>query len=122
MGTALGLSTRLVRGTARLLAVVLSVTTLGPVLHGAHDPELSPVIIAHDESLHHFQAASAPSAALEADHCVACHFMRSSRGPVSWEPSGLVAFAPGHLLYHSDGALAASPSFARLPARAPPAA
>jgi hypothetical protein len=120
MGGALGLAAWHVRSTARLLIVALSVTTLGPMLHGAHDPDLAPVIIAHDAARHHAQASSARDSAVEGDHCVACHFVRSSRGPVSWEPSGLIAFASGNLLYHSDGELAAAPSATPLPARAPP--
>jgi hypothetical protein len=120
MGTALGLATWMVRATARLLVVALSVTTLGPLLHGAHDPDLSPVIIAHDESLHHVQRAPAPGDGFDVDHCIACHFVRSSRGAVSWEPCGLIAFASGQLLYHSDGILTAAPCATPQPARAPP--
>src|SRR5688572_29293857 len=101
MRTLLGMSQRTLRRTARLLLVTLSVTTLGPVLHGAHDPDLAPVVIVHDESQHYVQAA-AQSHGLDADHCVACHFVRSSRGPVSWEPCGVVALSSGKLLYHSD--------------------
>ena len=121
MGTSLGLPQKIMRRTARLLLFALSVSTLGPMLHGAHDPDLSPLIIAHDETQHHYQAATAP-AARDGDHCVACHFVRSSRGPVSWELTGLRAFSPGQLLFHSDGELVAAPSALPLPARAPPAA
>jgi hypothetical protein len=110
----------LVRAAARLLLLALSVTTLGPVLHGIHDEELQPLVV-HDESRHHFQAASSQdSTTAESDHCVACHFVRTSRGPVSWELTGLHVFAPGKLLFHSDGELVAPPSASPTPARAPP--
>lgn len=117
----LGLPSGLVRATARLLLLTLSVTTLGPVLHGVHDTACEPVFVIHDESQHHFQAAI-PNAVdgRAADHCVACHFVRTSRGPVSWEPAGLHSFASGQRLFHSDGQLAAAPSASPRPARAPP--
>ena len=94
MSPTLGLAAAVLRATARLLVFALSVTTLGPMLHGAHDAELAPVIIAHDHSLTHMQAADAAEVA--GDHCVACHFVRSSRGPASWEVTGLIAFARQH--------------------------
>ena len=89
MRTILGLSSTLIRAAARVLVLTLSVTTLGPVLHGSHDEELQAPVGTHDESQHHLQAAHGPDQGpLESDHCVACHFVRTSRGPVSWEPAG----------------------------------
>ena len=120
MRRVLGLSAECVRVSARLLLLALSVTTLGPVMHGVHDTELHAFVVLHDETKHHFQDASSPESPLEADHCVACHFVRTSRGPVSWEPSGLVAFTPGNLCVHADGNLVASEFADPRPARAPP--
>ncbi len=123
MPKSLGLSSGLLRATAQLLLLALSVTTLGPVLHGVHDTACDPVLVLHDESQHHFQAASPDAhAGPAADHCVACHFVRASRGPVSWEPAGLLALASGDRLFHSDGQLAAAPSASPRAARAPPLA
>ena len=117
----LGLSSKMIRATARALVLALSVTTLGPALHGAHDEELQPPVVAHDESQHHLQAAhNATPSPLDSEHCIACHFVRSSRGPVSWEPAGLVSLARGLRLAHSDGSLSAAPAAAPTPARAPP--
>ena len=121
MSTLLGLSSTIIRATARLLVLTLSVTTLGPVLHGGHDEELQAPVGAHDESQHHLQAAPGPDRGpLESEHCVACHFVRSSRGPVSWEPAGILALAPGDRLVHSDGTLSAAPAASPSPSRAPP--
>jgi hypothetical protein len=121
--TLLGLSSTVIRATARVLVIALSVTTLGPALHGAHDEELQPPIGTHDESQHHFQAAhSAVPSPVDSEHCIACHFVRSSRGPVSWEPAGLARLARGLRLVHSDGSLSAAPAAAPTPARAPPLA
>ena len=117
----LGVPTALLRFTSRLLLVTLSVTTVGPALHGVHDTDCDPVVVLHDASQHHF--AAAPSAADESpgsDHCVACHFQRTSRGPISWEPSGLYALISGNLLHDSDGRLVTPPSVSPQPARAPP--
>jgi hypothetical protein len=117
----LGLSSTLIRATARILVLTLSVTTLGPVLHGSHDEELQAPVGTHDESQHHLQAAHGlDQGPLDSEHCVACHFVRSSRGPVSWEPAGVVAFAPGPRLVQVDGVLAAAPAAAPTPSRAPP--
>lgn len=117
----LGLSSTLIRATARVLVLTLSVTTLGPVLHGAHDEELQAPVGTHDESQHHLQAAhTADQGPLEAEHCVACHFVRTSRGPVSWEPAGVVEFAAGTRIVHVDGALSAAPTASPTPSRAPP--
>ena len=117
----LGLSSTLIRATARVLVLTLSVTTLGPVLHGAHDEELQAPVGTHDESQHHLQAAHGPDQGpLESDHCVACHFVRTSRGPVSWEPAGVVALSPGLRLVHADGTLSATPAAAPSASRAPP--
>jgi hypothetical protein len=120
--TLLGLSPTLLRATARILVLTLSVTTLGPVLHGAHDEELQAPVGTHDESQHHLQSAHGPDQGpLESEHCVACHFVRTSRGPVSWEPAGVVALAAGPRLVQVDGALSAAPTAAPAPSRAPPA-
>lgn len=121
MSQLLGLPSGLIRATARVLLLTLSVTTLGPVLHGAHDEELQAPLVQHDERQHQIQAAQSDSQTpLESEHCVACHFVRTSRGPVSWEPAGLIALAPGDRLVHSDGVLSADPAAAPTPARAPP--
>src|SRR5262245_37341517 len=118
----LGLSRGLMRHTARLLLLALSVTTLGPALHGVHDTDCDPLVVVHDESQHHFAAASGgDNDVARGEHCLACHFHRSSRGPVSWEPTGLNVLTSGHLLYHSDGQLVAAPTAQPQPARAPPA-
>lgn len=121
MRIVLGIPAWLLRLSAQMLLVALSVSTLGPIAHGVHDNECEPAFVFHDEHQHHVQAASSPSErASGGDHCIACHFARSSRGPVSWEPSGLTALDSGVLLYHSDGQLTATPSASPLPARAPP--
>jgi hypothetical protein len=121
MRNLLGLPAWLLRAAARALLVALSVTALGPLAHEVHQDDCDIVAVAHDESQHPLRNAATPSSALSGDHCVACHFARSSRGPVSWEPNGLTALDRGVLLYHSDGELRAAPSAAPLPARAPPA-
>jgi len=122
MRVVLGIPTWLLRASAQLLLVALSVSALGPVAHGVHEDDCDPVFVVHDETQHRFQAALPDSDGRPGaeDHCVACHFARSSRGPVSWEPSGLAALDSGVLLYHSDGELTATPSASPLPARAPP--
>ena len=121
MPNVLGLSAAMLRVSARLLVLALSVTALGPILHGVHADECEPSFIVHDETAHHFQSAVPDRAPLPGgEHCVACHFARSSRGPVSWEPTGLTSLASGNLLFHSDGNLVALVAAAPLPARAPP--
>lgn len=120
MRNLLGIPAWLLRASARVLLIALSVTALSPIAHGVHEDTCEPAFVVHDESAHHFQAATSRSTAIPADHCVACHFARSSRGPVSWEPSGLTALDAGVLLYHSDGQLLAAPSASPRPARAPP--
>src|SRR5262245_41811909 len=117
----LGLSSTLIRATARVLLLTLSVTTVGPVLHGSHDEELQSPVVNHEESQHQIQAAQGDERGpLDQDHCVACHFVRSSRGPISWEPAGLLTLARGARLVHSDGPLSATPDAAPAPSRAPP--
>ena len=116
----LGIPARLLHASARVLLVALSVSALGPLAHDVHRDDCEPAFVMHDETQHHVQAAVPPQSESREDHCVACHFARSSRGPASWEPSGLCALDPGVLLYHSDGELRGSPSAAPLPARAPP--
>jgi hypothetical protein len=109
------------RASARLLVLALSLGALGPLLHGAHAEDCEPWFVVHDETAHHFQAVSPDAAPLAAgEHCVACHFARSSRGPGSWEPSGLTSFVSGNLLTHSDPHRVAILFAAPLPARAPP--
>ena len=120
MRNLLGIPAWLLRASARVLLVALSVTALGPLAHDVHEDECEPVIVVHDESQHRIQAAPTDALDLLSDHCVACHFARSSRGPVSWERSGLAGLDRGNLLFHSDGALRAAPSVVPLPARAPP--
>jgi hypothetical protein len=120
MGLPLRLPPRLARATARVLVLALSVTTVGPMLHGAHDAEMQSPIIALEERDHHLQRADGGDAFPHSDHCVACHFVRSSRGAGSWEPTGLQASARGSVLYHSDGDLVAAPDASPTPARAPP--
>jgi hypothetical protein len=118
----LGLPAELVRAAARVLLVTLSVTTVGPVFHEVHDEDFRADIVPHDESQHHFQAANTQRGSLEGDHCVACHFVRSSRGPVSWEPAGLDPLAATARLFHSDATLVHAASAEPTPARAPPLA
>ena len=120
MRRVLGLPAELVRAAARVLLVTLSVTSVGPVFHEVHDEDFRADIVPHDESQHHFQAANADADPLDADHCVACHFVRSSRGPASWEPAGLDPLAATVRLFHSDATLVASTSAGPTPARAPP--
>lgn len=123
MRTILGLPRVWLGGMARLLLLTLSVTTLGPVLHDEHDAERQSTVILHDESQHHLQAAEASDPRSPgAEHCVACHFVRTSRGPVSWEPAGLHALSSGNRLSHTDGRLPAASFESRRPARAPPLA
>ena len=108
------------RATAHVLLLVLSVTTVGPILHDAHDEELQPVVVVHDESEHHFQSAPSTPDTGATHHCVACHFVRSSHGAASWEPMGLVALAASERLANSDGLFVAAAFSSRRPARAPP--
>jgi hypothetical protein len=121
MPSQLGLSPWLLRVSARVLLVALTVSAIGPIGHGAHDDGCEPAFVFHDETQHHVQAAPTLDTQFAGEHCVACHFARSSRGPVSWERSGLIALDNGVLLYHRDGDLRAAPSASPLPARAPPA-
>lgn len=116
----LGLPAWALRASAQVLVLALAVAALEPVLHGVHVEECEPSFVLHDESDHRFAAADADSRAAEGDHCVACHFARSSRGPVSWEPSGLIPLDTGVMLSDADGRLTTAPSAAPLPARAPP--
>ena len=121
MHAPLGLSAWVMRAAARTLLVALSVATLGPVLHRAHDDSCDPVVVLHDASQHHVQAApSSDRGGPVNDHCVACHFARASRGPAAWELSGASVLAAGVILYHRDGQLVGAPSASPLPARAPP--
>ena len=121
MRNLLGIPAWLLRASARGLLLALSVTALGPIAHGVHADDCEPALVLHDQSQHHVQAALPGQEDLPGDHCVACHFARSSRGPVAWEPSGLTGLDRGVLLYHRDGQLRAAPCVAPLPARAPPA-
>jgi hypothetical protein len=116
-----GLSSTLRRASARLLLLTLSVTTLGPVLHGVHDPDCDPALAFHDEREHHywFSAPDAPDSA-SSDHCVACHFVRTSRSPVSWQPVGPHGLSSGARLFQPEGQLPAALHATPQPARAPP--
>src|SRR5262245_25271389 len=116
----LGLPAGVMRATARVLLLALSVTTVGPALHGVHDDELQSAVVAHDESQHHFQAAPTTADTGGAHHCVACHFARASHGVASWVVAGLVALAPSGRLTDADGLLVAASFASRRPARAPP--
>jgi hypothetical protein len=117
----LGLSSEMGRATARLLLVALSVSTLGPVLHGVHDTECDPTFVVHDEREHHYQlSSSSPSTTPPGEHCVACHFARTTRGAVSWVPAGLHALPSGVRLLQVDGQLVPSVAATPKPARAPP--
>ncbi len=123
MRNLLGLPAWLHRAAARALLLALSVAAVGPVIHGVHEDDCDPGFVLHDERQHPLTAATGADYRAPADdHCVACHFARSSRGAVAWEPSGLISFATGALLYHSDSQLVAAPSAVPLPARAPPRA
>ena len=108
------------RATAHALLLALSVTTVGPALHGVHDEELQPLVVLHDESAHHVQAAPSATEPGTAHHCVACHFVRSSYGPASWIAAGLVALASGGGLANPDGLFVAASFASPRPARAPP--
>ena len=121
MDRLLGVPPGLLRATARMLLLALSVSALGPVAHDVHNDDCDPAFVVHDESQHQVQSATQDADAVRGDHCVACHFARSSRGSASWVPSGVTALDRGVLLYHSDGELRATTSAAPLPARAPPA-
>jgi hypothetical protein len=122
MQTVLGVPARVMRAAARVVLVTVTITTVGPVFHEVHDAELRADVIPHDESQHYFQADKARGGSLDGDHCVACHFVRSSRGPVSWEPAGLDPLAAAARLFHTDATLSASTFAAPQPARAPPVA
>jgi hypothetical protein len=117
----LGLPRWFLRLSARVLLAALSISSLSSISHGVHEDDCEPAFVLHDETQHHIQAATPFDADLLGEHCLACHFARSSRGPASWEPSGLIALDKGILLYHGDGELRTAPSAAPLPARAPPA-
>lgn len=117
----LGVPRGVLREAARVLLVALSVTTLGPALHGVHDTACDPIVVFHDASQHHFAAPSTDTTGpVGREHCVACHFLRTSRGPVSWEPCGLRTLSAGQLLFHSNGQPVAAPTGSPQPARAPP--
>lgn len=107
------------RVTARLLLLAVSVTTVGPVLHGVHDADCDPVVVLHDERQHHFAALSDEDGS-GAEHCVACHFVRSSRGPASRETRAPQAAVAGALRRASDGQLPAAIGGSPQPSRAPP--
>ncbi len=107
------------RVTARLLLLAVSVTTLGPVLHGVHDADCDPVVVLHDERQHHF-AALPDGGTSGGDHCVACHFLRSSRGPAARETRAPQAVVAGALPRASDSQLLAAVGGSPQPSRAPP--
>jgi hypothetical protein len=109
------------RASARVLLLSLGVTAFGPSLHDVHDIDCDPPVVVHDESQHRFDAAPETGRPFEGDHCVACHFHRSSRGAASLEVSGLHVLQASGVASPADGALTASPAGAPRPARAPPA-
>src|SRR5688572_10950057 len=114
----LGLAPAVLRAGARLLVLTLSVVALGPMLHGVHAEACDPAFVLHDEAEHHFQAAPAdPTGFPGGEHCVACHFARSSRSPVSWVSTGLASLATGNLLLNRATHGVSGPSAAPLPAR-----
>ena len=117
----LGLRRGLLRASARLLVLALSVGALGPVLHGVHADDCEPAFVVHDEASHHFQSAVPNSTPFPAgEHCVACHFARSSRGPASWELTGITTFVSTKRLAYSGSHFVAVLLAATLPPRAPP--
>ena len=122
MRTVLGLPAGVMRLTARLVLLALCVTTVGPVLHEAHDAELRGAVVPHDPTEHGIEAAAQDPSPLDGDHCVACHFVRTSRGPVSWEFAGLHTLDVGGRSIDSAEALVAAIFAAPRPARAPPLA
>jgi hypothetical protein len=113
--------TKMRRATVWLVLLALSVTTLGPVLHGVHDTDLQPPVV-HDERHHHYRGAPSAEDGLESEHCVACHFARSFRGPVSWGASSPLRFSTGSRLAHIAGELPTLANPAPRPSRAPPLA
>lgn len=123
MRALLGVPALLRRSTAWVAVLALCVSALGPVLHGVHDLDCEPAVVVHDPSQHRFDASPPPDETRAGgDHCVACHFQRTSRGSVSWELNGTHTLASGGLLWHSDGSTLAPPDASPQPARAPPAA
>lgn len=121
MRCVLGLREDVVRHAARLLLLALSVAALGPVVHGVHEDSCDPFVLVHDARHHHVQSAQPlDEDAAGTEHCVACHFARSSRGLASWERTGRVPLDGGPLIPEASGPLAPAPSSAPLPARAPP--
>ncbi|MBA3270510.1 MAG: hypothetical protein H0T71_08340 [Acidobacteria bacterium] len=121
MRSLLALPPAIARFCAQLLVVAMSVGALGPVLHGVHDEDCEPAFVVHDEAAHRFQSAAPDGVPFPGgEHCVACHFARSSRGPVSWQRTALITFVDGGLLSHADGHFVALVAAAPLPARAPP--
>jgi hypothetical protein len=110
-----------VRHAARLLLLALTASALGPLVHGIHEEACEPALVLHDERNHHVQGTPAQAGtATTGEHCVACHLARSSRGLVAWEPTGRAPLDRGVLLADAARALAAAPSPAPRPARAPP--
>lgn len=117
----LGIPSWGVRVSARVLLLALSVTTLGPALHGVHDLDCDPIVVVHDESQHRFDGARGTASPFDGEHCVACHFHRSSRGAASWEATGVHPLQESGVLAHGDGAPLALLTASPRPARAPPA-
>jgi type IV secretory pathway TrbF-like protein len=107
---------------AQLLVLTLSVTTLGPVLHDVHDEELQPLVVSHDETDHTVRSASAPDTRpFEADHCIACHFVRTSHSLGVWQASSLLADPADARLTPFEWCARASLTASPTPSRAPPA-
>jgi hypothetical protein len=119
MHSVLRLTNKLVRPTARLLIVALTMTTAAPLLHGGHDADCD-VFVWHDASQHRFTTAPLSGDDSSEQHCIACHLQRAPRGPVAWEVSGVVALERGSVLLLVGRNLTSQPGHTPVPARAPP--
>ena len=117
----LGLSPRVLRAAARALLLVLGLAALGPLAHGVHADECDTPVVFHDEGAHALRGVADRQPAMPDDHCVACHFARSTRAPLASHPARFGPFEGGALLPHADGRLAPIAHARPLAARAPPA-
>jgi hypothetical protein len=105
-----------------VLVLVLSVTTLGPILHSLHAEACEAPLVLHDASQHRFSNAPAePGQPATPEHCVACHLQRASRDPGVLKSSAPPVVAASAILRHVDQVFAPDPASIPLPARAPPA-
>ncbi len=113
---------RLARPIARALVVALSVTTLGPILHGLHAEACEPPLVLHDASQHRFSSVPAnPIEPATPDHCVACHLQRTSHNPELLNSPAQPVLKASGIRRPVDQVFAADPASLPLPARAPPA-